>query len=465
MKVIILAGGSGSRLWPLSRSRHPKQFLSLGEGGSLLQKTVGRFLPEVPIHDLCIVANQEYAHVVQAQLSALHPDLPGQVILEPLSKNTGSAIAFSVRCLEQNFDIPSDEALLFCPADHLIAPKERFLEIVRQAQSCAKKGQIITFGVRPTRPETGYGYIKAKTHGKAPYSIEKFVEKPPLVQAVSFVESGEYYWNAGIFLFTPETYWQESKACASPYSNLQTQSVSEIEQLFPELPSLSFDYAMMEKTEKAAVMPLDLTWSDVGSWDSVYDVLEKDEQQNVALGHVHSIDTKNSLVIAGERLVTTLGIEDMLVVDTQDALFIAKRGESQRVKQLVEALQAKGMKEVVEHVKVHRPWGSYTILEEGLRYKIKRIEVHPGARLSLQLHYHRSEHWVVVQGTAKVTIGEREELLHENESVYVPKSAVHRLENPGKVPLEMIEVQVGEYVGEDDIVRLEDVYGRVSTQT
>lgn len=463
MKVIILAGGSGTRLWPLSRSRHPKQFLTFGDGLSLLQKTVARFLPEVPFQDFLIVTNQEYVHLVHAQLGALHPELSGQVIVEPEGKNTAPAIALAVRFLEENKDLSTDEGLLVCSADHLIAPKERFIKIIHDALPFAENGQIVTFGVRPTRPETGYGYIKAETKEKnGPHAIEQFIEKPPLARAAAYVESGEYFWNAGIFLFSASSFWQECKTCCQPIASWQGQSVEEIQRRFSEITSISFDCAVMEKTKRAAMMPLDLTWSDIGSWDSVHEVLDKDDQQNVTLGHVHIVDTKNSLVIGGNRLVATLGIEDMLVVDTDDALFIAKKGESQRVKDLVEAFKAKGMKQVIEHTTVHRPWGSYTVLEEGLRYKIKKIEVNPGARLSLQLHYHRSEHWVVVQGTAKVTIGENEQLLHENESVYVPKSSVHRLENPGKVPLEMIEVQVGEYVGEDDIVRLEDIYGRIT---
>lgn len=463
MKVIVLAGGSGSRLWPLSRSQYPKQFLTFGSGGSLLQKTVTRFYPEVPVEDLLIITNPEYLHVVHAQLEKVHPQLKERVILEPMGKNTGPAVALAIRALEEKWGVAGDEPVLISSADHIIAPKEKFLETVHQAAAFAKKGKIITFGVRPTRPETGYGYIKAVSkdlHG--PFDIQEFIEKPPLKQASAFVESGEYYWNAGMFLFTPDVLWQECAACTSTLAAFKEKSLQENTTDFSQTLSISFDCAIMEKTVHGAVMPLDLTWSDIGSWDSVHEVLDKDEQQNVAIGNVHAIETKNSLLIGGERLISTLGIEDMLVIDTEDALFIAKKGESQKVKTLVEAFRAKGMKEVVEHRQVHRPWGSYTVLEESDRYKIKRIVVHPGARLSLQLHYHRSEHWIVVQGTAEVTIGDQEQLVHENESVYVPKSAVHRLGNPGKVSLEMIEVQVGEYVGEDDIVRLEDIYGRVA---
>lgn len=431
-----------------------------------MQKTVGRFLPEIPIQDFLIVTNVKYLDIVRTQLASLHPDFSGQVLVEPEGKNTAPAIALAIRFLEQNRELSPDEELLVSPADHLIAPKNRFLETIKQALVLARSGKIVTFGVRPTRPETGYGYIKATRQvNERAFPIEEFVEKPPFALASAFVENGEYFWNAGLFLFTASTFWQECDSCASPLASWQGQSVEEIKQTFAQIPSLSFDCAIMEKTKQSILMPLDLTWSDVGSWDSVHEVLEKDSEQNVTLGNIHAVDTKNSLLLGGKRLVSTLGVEDMLVVDTEDALFIAKKGESQRVKEFVEIFKAKGMKEVIEHRLIHRPWGSYTVLEEGLRYKIKKIEVHAGAQLSLQLHYHRSEHWIVIQGTAKVTIGEKEQLLHENESIYVPKSSLHRLENPGKVTLEMIEVQVGEYVGEDDIVRFEDIYGRVSSKT
>ncbi len=463
MKIIILAGGSGTRLWPLSRSSYPKQFLSFGCEESLLQKTVRRFLPEFDISDFLIMTSREYAHVVYAQLSLLHPNLKDKVVVEPAVKNTGPAIGLALRFLEEHNRLAPDEELLICPADHIIAPKERFLEILGTASFLKTKQQIATFGVRPSRPETGYGYIKTTKHEKkATFTIEQFIEKPQHKEAMAYVESGEYFWNAGLFLFTAATFWRECRICSPVLSSLQNINLNEIDQLFSEMPALSFDCAIMEKTTQGIVIPLDITWSDIGSWDSVHEYLGKDDQQNATLGNIHMVDTTNSLVIGSRRLISTLGINNMLVIDTEDALFIAQKGQSQRVKEVVDSFKLKGRQEIESHRHVYRPWGSYAILEEGERYKIKKIQVDPGERLSVQKHYHRSEHWVVIQGTAKVSIDGKEAILHENESIYVPKSSIHCLENPGKVVLEIIEVQVGEYVGEDDIVRLEDIYGRIN---
>lgn len=460
MKVIILAGGSGTRLWPLSRSTHPKQFLAFGQEHSLLQKTVLRFLKELGGENILVVTSKEYFHLVRAQLSSLDPPLVHQICLEPAQKNTAPAVAWALKVLEENYHLKKQEAVLICPSDHWISPEEIFLKNVGEAISFAEQGNIVTFGIRPSHPETGYGYIRTSLGGGIS-PVEAFVEKPDLQTATQYILGGQHLWNAGIFLLTQESFWREAMEHAPMLGKYADASLQELSEMFTTLPEVSFDYAVMEKTKRAVVMPLEVTWSDVGSWDSLYDVLDKDEENNVTIGNVYALDTKKSLIIGGKRLISTIGLEDTLVIDTEDALFIAKRGESQRVRALVDALKAKGSKQVVEHTEVHRPWGSYTVLEEGLRYKIKRISVTPQARLSLQLHYHRSEHWVVVQGTAKVLIGEKEMLLHENESVYVPRSSIHRLENPGKLSLEIIEVQVGEYLSEDDIVRLEDIYNRV----
>ena len=461
MKIIILAGGSGTRLWPYSRSSFPKQFLHFGDQRSLLQKTIERFVGQYPISDILILTNQAYYHLVKTQAKEISPDLEKQILVEPERRNTAPAIALAVSYLKDEEKIASDECFLVCSSDHLISPPERFLEAVKLGEGIAKKGKHVIFGIRPNKPETGYGYIKShRTLADNVFEVEAFVEKPNLELAQRYLLEGNYLWNSGIFLFQIGTFLNEMQLhCPMIFEKLQG-SFQQFFAAFAEMPDISIDYALMEKSKKAAVIPLDVTWSDVGSWDSVYDVLEKDENQNVKIGNVLDIDTQNCLIMGDKRLISTIGVKDLLVIETDDAIFIGKKGESQRVKNLVEELKKRNAKEPFENLTSHRPWGKFTILEEGLRYKIKRIVVDPCQRLSLQMHYHRSEHWVVVKGTAKVTIGDEEMLVHENESVFVPKSQKHRLENPGKVPLELIEVQVGEYVGEDDIVRFEDIYGR-----
>lgn len=437
MKIVILAGGSGTRLWPISRGSFPKQFLKLGDDQSFLQKTVRRFLG----HDILIVTNLEYKHLVKSQIMEIDPRLEEKILIEPESKNTGPAIAFAMKHL----NAAPDECILIVSSDHVISPEEKFLATLPLAEEVAKKGFLVTFGARPNKPETGYGYIKIKkTDNLRYFKADSFVEKPDLETAKSYLLSGDYLWNCGIFAFTSETFWKEV-SCHCPHIADMT---------------ISLDYALMEKSKNIAVIPLDLVWSDMGTWDSVFEIMDKDKNQNVKIGNVYDIDTKNSLIIGGKRLISTIGLENILVVETEDAIFIGKKGDSQRVKGLVEELRKRGKKETSEHLTTHRPWGEYTILEEGPRYKVKRIVVNSQQALSLQKHQHRSEHWIVVKGTAKATVGETEHTLQENESIYVPKETVHRLANPGADPVELIEVQVGEYLGEDDIIRLEDVYGR-----
>lgn len=461
MKAIILAGGSGTRLWPYSRREMPKQFLHFGEKRSLLQKTIERFTPIIDPRDILIVTSQDYFHLVKTQAMEISLQLENQILIEPEQKNTAPAIALAICYLTSFLKISSQECVLVCSSDHLIAPQEIFIHALVEAEKIAHKARNVIFGIRPNKPEIGYGYIKLGVQEQENvYHVDSFVEKPDFSLAQKYLLSGQYLWNSGIFLFQIKTFIKELQKYCPEMGIGTSKDFKEFVNRFSELPNLSIDYALMEKSTNTKVMRLDLNWSDVGSWDSVYDFLKKDQHNNAKMGNVLDIDTKNCLIMGNKRLISTIGLEDLIVVETVDALFIGKRRESQRVKALVEELQKKEAKESYLHPTSYRPWGNFTVLEEAERYKLKRIVVEPKQRLSLQMHYHRSEHWVVVKGTAKVTIDQQETILSENESIFVPKRAIHRLENPGKVLLELIEVQVGEYVGEDDIVRLEDVYQR-----
>lgn len=450
MKVVLLAGGSGQRLWPLSRRAFPKQFLKLESQESLFRKTIKRNLALVSPHDLFVLTHQDYFHEVLKDSKEIPQS---NILCEPVRKNTAGAIALAVKYLET---INEEEIVLIVPSDHVMAPLEKYVECVQKAKVLAKDGFLVTFGIPPTRPETGYGYIKASED-----NVEKFVEKPDYHKAQEYLLEGNYFWNSGMFAFSVKTMKEELEAYAPEIGSLFKKSYEEALAFFHGIPSISIDYAVMEKSKKVKMVPLNLSWSDVGSWTQVYDLFDKDTSGNAFHGKVEAIETTNSLVFSEKRLVSTLGIDNLLIIETEDALLVADKEKGQQVKELVDKLKCQGKKEVEEHLFVNRPWGSYTVLQEGERYKIKKIEVKPLQKLSLQLHYHRSEHWIVVKGTAKVTIDENEKIVREGESIFVPKTSVHRVENPGKVSLEIIEVQVGEYLGEDDIIRLEDVYGRL----
>ncbi len=467
MKALILAGGSGTRLWPLSRKNFPKQFLKLGNKGSLLQDTVERLLRVFSDDDIVVMTNNEYKFHVISDLNSSFgkPSTSHNIILEPVGRNTAPAIALGMKYCIEKLGCGEDEVIFISPADHIIRPPEKFVEYIKRAEEIARKNYIVTFGIKPTRPETGYGYIKAQskaeTAGDVSYfKVEKFTEKPNVETARQYINEGNYYWNSGMFAFSIGTMMEEFGRNAPEIREMLEMGLDEMIANFDKMPDISIDYAVAERSDRIAVLPLDIYWNDIGSWDSLYDVADKDEMGNVKIGDIIGIDTKDTLIMSNKRLVSTIGLEDCLIIDTDDAVLIAKKGETQKVREIVNQLTEANRKEASDHITTYRPWGSYTILEEAERYKIKRIVVNPAAQLSLQMHYHRSEHWVVVRGAAKVTIGDKETVIHENESVYVPKSTLHRLENPGRVPLEIIEVQNGEYVGEDDIMRVDDIYGR-----
>jgi mannose-1-phosphate guanylyltransferase/mannose-6-phosphate isomerase len=459
MKVIILAGGGGSRLFPLSRTLFPKQFLKLNGEESLLAQTIARFMPMVKPSDMVVVTNQEYVHHVRTELIAAKAQ-EAHILLEPVARNTAPAVAFAARyCLEQ-LGCEPDEILYVTPSDHIIRPTETFTANVRQAIELAKMGKIVTLGIQPNHPETGYGYIQAGNPFGGGFAVQSFREKPDQKTAEAYLAAGNYYWNSGMFAFTIHCFMGELQAYQPEVYELAESDLDGMTANFSDMPNISIDYAIAEKSEEMVMLPITAEWNDIGSWDAIYDVLDKDSDGNAVKGDCIPIECSNTLILGHSRLIAGIGLEDILVVETDDVIVVAKKGESQKVKDLVGELRLKGRIEADQHTTVYRPWGFYTVLGSGPGYKMKKIVVNPGEILSLQMHYHRSEHWIVIGGTAKVTIGDTEQMVHENESVFVPQTTKHRLENPGRLPLQIIEVQNGSYLGEDDIVRFNDRYGR-----
>ncbi len=467
---VILSGGSGTRLWPLSREAYPKQFLALNGGGrSLLAETARRLEGLAGLAAPLLVCNEEHRFIVAEQLRA-EGVVPAAVILEPLGRNTAPAVAVAALAAQAGGE---DPLLLVLPSDHAIADAEAFRAAIGRAAEAAAAGYLVSFGVVPTAPETGYGYVKA-TAERLPggaLSVERFVEKPDVSRAEAFVASGEYYWNSGMFVFRASRYLEElgrlRPALARQARAAFADARRDIDFLrldreaFAACESDSIDYAVMEKTARAALVPLAVGWSDVGSWSALWELAARDTEGNCLLGDVLALDTCASYVHAESgRLVATVGVDELVVIDTADALLVAHKGRVQDVKTIVERLRREGRTEARSHRKVYRPWGAYDSIDAAERFQVKHITVKPGAALSLQMHHHRAEHWVVVRGTARVTRGDESFLLSENQSTYIPLGVTHRLENPGKLPLELIEVQSGAYLGEDDIVRFEDVYGR-----
>ncbi|EAR60069.1 bifunctional protein [Oceanospirillum sp. MED92] len=468
---VIMAGGAGTRLWPLSRKQKPKQFLNLlSPDYSMLQTTYQR-ISGLKWNKSILVCNEEHRFLAAEQIRKLEMASGTDIILEPEGKNTAPTVALAAHHAQSNVGSADGEPiLLVLSADHEINDICGFEKAVSKAITLAKKGKLVTFGTIPSRPETGYGYIKSGAAEDEGFEVVAFEEKPDLKRATEFLNTGGYLWNTGMFMFKASTYLSElqkyagdiHKACEQAYQkkahDLDFVRVGASE--FINCPSNSIDYAIMEHTKLSSVIPIDVGWSDVGSWKTLWDSSDKDSDNNVILGDVLTTDTQNSYIRAENRLVTTIGVNDLIVIESQDSVLVAPKSASERIKDIVTQLQTNNRHEHISHPLVHRPWGHYYSIFKQDRYQVKHITVKPGAKLSTQMHHHRSEHWIIVSGAAQVTKGEQSFLLAENESTYIPIGTIHALENPGLIPLELIEVQAGPYLGEDDIIRFDDRYGR-----
>ena len=462
---VILAGGSGTRLWPLSRKHCAKQYLALGGEKTMLQETVERLGGLAHLSPL-LICNEDTRFMAAEQMRQIDRS-DAAILLEPAGRNTAPAIALGALEAVKAGD---DPVLLVMPADHKIKDNAAFVEAVKTGGELAKAEKLVTFGVTPTRPETGYGYICSGAPDGAAFAVDAFVEKPDAKTAAEYLAAGGYYWNSGIFMFRASRYLEELqkfrpdilKACQNAFAGKQADLdfLRFDKEQFLACPEDSVDYAVMEKTKDSVVVPLNAGWSDIGSWAAMWEASAKNKDGNYEIGDVISLEGVGNYINASSRLVAAVGLEDMVIIETKDTVFVAPKEKTGEIKALVENLKNSQRAEVDFHREVYRPWGKYDSVDTGLRYQVKRITVNPGAKLSVQKHYHRAEHWVVVSGTAKVTKGSETILLSENQSTYIPLGEIHALENPGKVPLELIEVQSGSYLGEDDIVRFEDKYGR-----
>jgi mannose-1-phosphate guanylyltransferase/mannose-6-phosphate isomerase len=468
---VILSGGAGTRLWPLSREMYPKQLLALTGQSTMLQETAARLAGIAGAGEPIIVCNEAHRFTVAEQIRAMGLKASA-ILLEPVGRNTAPAVALAAL---KAMKIDPEAILIVAPADHVVRDAARFQQAAAVAAELALAGKLVTFGIVAHAPETGYGYIRRGEGAGPAYPVSQFIEKPPLDVAQQFVVSGDYFWNSGMFVFKASRYLTELASFAPDIleatkaalegATTDLDFVRIDKAAFEKCRSDSIDYAVMEKTRDAVVLPLDAGWSDVGSWASLFDALPADEDGNVLQGDVLVHDTHDCYVHSTSRLVAVVGMDDHIIVETKDAILVAPKGRVQDVKELVAKMKKSGRRESSLHREVFRPWGSYDSLDNGERFQVKRLSVKPGGVLSLQMHHHRAEHWIVVQGTARITCGEKTFLLSENESTFIPIGATHRIENPGRVALHIVEVQSGSYLGEDDIVRLEDNYGRKGTST
>ena len=454
MKIIILAGGGGTRLFPLSRDCYPKQFLHVIGDKSLLAQTIERFLGLVEARDIIIVTNEHYIFHVQAELKIINAQ-EAHIITEPMGKNTAPAIALAQSYCQDVLQCDDNEILFVSPSDHLIKPIDAFQDLIRKAQDVAKDN-IVTLGIKPTKPEIGYGYIEAEKNNNLAKKVISFKEKPDLVTAKEYISSGNYYWNGGMFMFSIATMQAELTKYMPTIIDITQNGYRYAVDNFVNMPDISIDYAVAEKSQKMMMIPMEnIYWNDIGSFDAIAEVLS-DKDKNVFKGDILAENCTDTMIIGDNRLIAGIDLENLMIIDTPDALLVAKKGESQKVKNIVNKLKQSKRKEAKENVTMYRSWGKYTLLTESEGYRVRKIEMEPGASLTMQMHYHRSEHWTVISGTGEIIINNRESIFTENQSTYIPMGVKHKLSNPGKIPLIIIEVQSGKYINEDDIVIFED---------